>query len=90
MTLFEYLAIAFTLVLSLAATRLLAGLPYAVQSGRRYWVHLVFAVGQLLIIILASWNLWSFREADWTLPKFALTLLISGSIFFVAWTLMPE
>ena len=42
MTLFEYLAIAFSLVLSFAAMRLVAGLPYAVQADRRYWVHLVF------------------------------------------------
>ena len=37
MTLFEYLAIAFSLVLSFSAMRLVAGLPYAAHPNRRYW-----------------------------------------------------
>jgi len=34
-TLFEYLAIAFSLVFSFAAVRLVGGLPYALEPGRR-------------------------------------------------------
>lgn len=90
MTLFEYLAIAFSLVLSFAAMRLVAGLPYATMSGRRYWVHVVMVCVQVLIAIVAFWNLWSFRDATWTLPTFVLVLASPGLIYFNACTLIPE
>ncbi len=90
MTLFEYLAIAFSLVLSFSAMRLVAGLPYATQKAERYWVHLVFVFSQLLVTVVAFWNLWSFREATWTLPRFVLVLTIPGAIYFGACTLIPN
>lgn len=90
MTLFEYLAIAFSLVLSFSAMRLVAGLPYAAQPDRRYWVHLVFVFGHLLLTALAFWNLWNFRDATWTLPRFLLILMIPGLIYFTACALIPE
>jgi len=38
MTHFEYLAIAYSLVLSLAAVRAVSVLPYLLDRERRYWV----------------------------------------------------
>ncbi len=90
MTLFEYLAIAFSLVLSFSAMRLVAGLPYATQKAQRYWVHLVFVFSQLLVTVVAFWNLWGFREATWTLPRFVLVLTIPGAIYFGACILIPN
>ncbi len=90
MTLFEYLAIAFSLVLSFSAMRLVAGLPYAMQKAERYWVHLVFVFSQLLVTVVAFWNLWGFRETTWTLPRFVLVLTIPGAIYFGACTLIPN
>ena len=90
MTLFEYLAIAFTLVLSFSATRLLAGFSHALGTDRRYWVHLTFVICQFLGTALAFWNLWSFREALWTLHRFAITLAIPSSLYFVSCALIPE
>ena len=40
MTLFEYIAIAFSLIFSYAAMRLVAVLPYAVATDKRDWLHL--------------------------------------------------
>jgi hypothetical protein len=90
MTLFEYLAIAFSLVLSFAAMRLIGGLPYAVAPDRRYWVHLVFVCSHLFLTILAFWQFWNLRDATWTFPKFVLTLIPPGLIYFTACTLIPE
>ena len=90
MTLFEYLAIAFSLILSFAATRLIAGLSYATQPGRRYWVHLVFVLGHLALTIVVFWNLWNFRDVMWTLPKFVLALAYPGLVYFTACALIPE
>ena len=90
MTLFEYLAIAFSLVLSFSAMRLVAGLPYAAQPNRRYWVHLSFVCILLLVTAVAFWNLWNYRDAMWTLPRFLLILATPGLIYFEACTLIPE
>jgi hypothetical protein len=90
MTLFEYLAIAFSLVLSFTAMRLIAGLPYAAHPDRRYWVHLVFVCCHLAVTVLVFWNLWSFRAASWTLPTFSLVLVCAGVVYFTACALIPE
>jgi hypothetical protein len=90
MTLFEYLAIAYSLVLSFAVLRVLPGIPFAMASERRYWVHLVFVGVQLLVTAVAFWNGWALREATWTLPKFILFLSAPSLIYFNACTLMPE
>ncbi len=64
MTLFEYLAIAFSLVYSFSAMRFVAGLPYATQPGRRYWVHLTFVCLLLIGTAMAFWAFWGFRDAE--------------------------
>jgi hypothetical protein len=90
MTLFEYLAIAFSLVFSFAAMRLVAGLPYAVQRHSRYWVHAIAVCGQLLATIGVFWVFWSYRAVAWSLPRFLLVLGSPGMIYFNACTIMPE
>ena len=90
MTLFEYLAIAFSLVFSFTAMRLLAGLPSAAQPGRRYWVHLTFTCTHLALTIAVFWSFWSFRDATWSLPRFVLVLANPGLIYFNACALIPE
>ena len=79
MTLFEYLAIAFSLVYSFSAMRIVAGLPSATQHGRRYWVHLTFVCLALIATAGAFWGFWSFRGVDWTMPKFFMAL--AGPVF---------
>jgi len=90
MTLFEYLAIAFSLVFSFSAMRLLSGLPYAIRPEARYWVHLTFVLIHLLGTALSFWNFWAFRLADWTLPRFLLALASPAVVYFIACSLVPE
>lgn len=90
MTLFEYLAIAFSLVLSFAAMRLIGGLPYALERTRRYSVHLGLLGLLLFNIAIVFWAFWSYREVTWTLPKFLLGLASPGTMYFLAATLVPE
>ena len=90
MTLFEYLAIAFSLVFSFSGMRLVGGLPHAVQSSRRYWIHLSFVCIQLLATVLVFWLFWSFRNVAWNFPTFLLALASPGLIYFNACTLIPE
>ena len=90
MTLFEYLAIAFSLVVSFTALRLLAGLPHAAQASRRYWVHLSFACVQLIVTVVIFWVFWSYRDVTWTFTRFLLALSNPALIYFNACTLIPE
>lgn len=90
MTLFEYLAIAFSLVFSFAAMRLIGGLPHAVAPDRRYWVHLTFVFVQLFATVGVFWVFWSYRDVEWTLPRFLLLLCSPALIYFNACALVPE
>lgn len=90
MTLFEYLAIAYSLVLSFATMRLLEGLPSTTRSGRRYWPHLVFVLCALLTCVQTFWVFWSFRGADWTYLRFWLALANPGLNYFIVCTLVPR
>ena len=89
MTLFEYLAIAFSLVFSFAAVRLVGGLPYALAPGRRYWVHLSFVFHELLRVAAGFWAFWSFRDITWSFPRYMLALVAPGLVYFLAATLFP-
>ena len=90
MTLFEYLAIAFSLLFSFAGMRLVGGLPHAVQRARRYWIHLGCICFQLLATVVVFWVFWSYRDVEWTFPTFLLVLANPGLIYYNACTLIPE
>jgi hypothetical protein len=90
MILFEYLAIAFSLVFSFSGMRLVSGLPHAVRPGRRYWVHLCFLFWQLLTTVGIFWAFWSFRTVSWNFLTFLLVLASPGLIYYNACTLVPE
>ncbi|NGP52297.1 hypothetical protein [Thioalkalivibrio sp. XN8] len=91
MTLFEYLAIAFGLLYSLAALRILGGLRAAIDPSRRYWVHLVMSLLMLATVAASFWAFWSYREVvEWTFPRFVLALSLPGLIYFMAVALIPE
>lgn len=90
MTHFEYLSVAFSIVLSLAGVRLLSGLSVGVASERRYWPHALWIVGALLTSAMVWWNFWSFRDKQWHFFSFGFTLLVPASIYLQAVALVPE
>ena len=90
MTLFEYVAIAFSLVFGFSAMRLVGGLPHAIDRERRYWVHLSLVAVEILVTAGVFWAFWSFRKIDWTFPSFVLALANPSLIYFGACTLVPE
>lgn len=90
MTLFEYLSVAFSIVLSLSAVRLLAGLSASFLPGRRCWVHTLWLGSSLLLAALVWWNFWSFRNAQWNFLSFLLGLFVPGSIYLMAVALVPD
>jgi hypothetical protein len=90
MTLFEYLAAAYTLLLSFGVARLVFGLPSATLQDRRYWVHLVFVVAFAFWLAALFWSFWSFRDVAWTFPRFLLALTVPVLALLMASTLIPE
>ena len=90
MTLFEYLAIAFSLVFSFTAMRLISGLPHAFDRERRYWIHLFYVGFNLFLTTAAFWAFWNFRDVSWSLPRFLLVLTATGLLYFLACLLVPE
>jgi hypothetical protein len=90
MTLFEYLAIAFGLLYSVAGLRLLGGLSVATAPGRRYPTHLTLVVVMLLLVASSFWTFWSLRGVEWTFVGFLLALLVPGLLYYCAAVLVPE
>jgi hypothetical protein len=90
MTLFEYLAIAFSLVLSFSAMRLISGLPFVVQKHNRYWVHSIFVCFQLFATMAVFWNFWGLRDVEWTFLTFVMALTSPAVIYYNACVLVPE
>jgi hypothetical protein len=90
MSLFEYLATASSLLYSIAALRILGGLPGALAPNRRYWLHLMLTVDMLLLITLSFWSFWSLRDVNWTFRGFTTALTIPGLLYYCAAVLVPE
>ena len=82
MTLFEYVTVAVSLVVSLCIVRLLDGLRFAAARERRYWVHFLWIVNKLLNCALYWWGLWATREsASWNFASFMWVLLFPGTLY---------
>jgi hypothetical protein len=90
MTLFEYLAVAFGLLFTMAAMRLLGGLPHALSKERRYWIHLGVTLLMLLGCAAVFWTFWSLKDVDWTFPRFLVALAIPGTLYYCCAALVPE
>ncbi len=91
MTIFEYLSVAISIVLSLAIVRLVNGTPHFTTSPKRYWVHAAWVVASAINIVVMWWNMWAFRQIeDWIFPEFALLLLWPVTAYYLAATLIPD
>ena len=90
MTTFEYLAIAYSLIFSATALRLVGGLSHTFRKGHRYTVHAGFVVLILFGTVLNFWSFLSYRGVDWTFARFIAMLAIPGTLYFVASTLIPD
>ncbi len=89
MTLFEYVAVAASLVCSFAAARVLGGIAATLQRERRYWVHATWAFSILFGISLAWWIFWSYREVEWNYLRFLIALFPLGLLYILASLLVP-
>ena len=96
MTLFEYISIATSLILSFSLARTLTNLVPIFAPEHRYWVH-----GAWVLVVLANhahlfWQIWLFQGVEvWTLVEFVLLLmgpimLLIGASLLVPVGAMPD
>ena len=91
MTLFEYVTVVVSMLMSLAVVQLVSGLSNVVAPGRRYWVHIVWIAALLLLIALHWWNQWAYQEyTEWNFLLFVSLLLAPGLLCFQAVALVPD
>ncbi len=82
MTLFEYLSVAFSIVLSLSAAQILSSVRAVLAADRRYWVHVGWIAVTLYAHVIIWWEFWALREVEhWTLMSFMVALISPGLLF---------
>ena len=87
MTLFEYIAVASSIVISFTVIRLLDALPVASVTGRRDPIHLGWLIWLLWACATLWWASWSYRGVEWNYPKFLLFLSAPALLFGMVRTL---
>lgn len=78
------------MVFSSIALRLIGGLPHAFHYERRYWVHAAVVVILLQATVQNFWGFLGYRDAEWTLARFAGALAIPGAFYFIASATIPD
>lgn len=82
MTIFEYLSVVTSIVLSLSAAQLLTRLRSVLQPEKRYWVHALWVFFVLALHLLIWWENWGYRDVvSWNFADFTLLLLNPGILF---------
>ncbi len=90
MTLFEYISIATSLVLSFSLARTLTNFAPIFASENRYWVHSAWAVGLLVNHAILFWDIWLYQGVEvWTLVEFVLLLLGPIMLLIAASLVVP-
>jgi hypothetical protein len=91
MTLFEYVTVAVSIVLSFGLVRLLDGVRPALARGRVYRVHAMWVAIKLLNHVVLWWALWNYRDAvAWNLARFAWVLLPPALLYLQATALVTR
>ena len=61
------------------------------NKDKRYIVHLLFIVVQLISIITNFWGAWAFTDLeDWKLYKFIILLMDGVLYYFITTVLLPD
>jgi len=90
MSQFEYVAVAFSLVLSFGAVRILNGLSYVLTGEHRYWVHTLWVIVSLANFATTWWSFWAASDVPtWHLGSFLVALLYPALLYVGAALLVP-
>ncbi len=82
---FDHVAVAFAMVMSLAAVRLLDGLRPALSPQGGWWVQATWVAQKLAGLALTWWVFrWLRTDVTWTAPAFLWVLIAPGLLFLQA------
>ena len=90
MTLFEYLSVAVSILLSMGMVHILSRIKGVLEGGRSYWIHTIHVWLILLLHPVYWWMFWGYRDVAWTLPFFLLALVPPSMICILATSLVPS
>lgn len=90
MTLFEYISVAVSVVLSLSAAQLLSNIRSVLDPVRRDWVHGLWMIHLLVLHVILWWTGWTLRDVSWNLGSFTLALSGPALLFVTANALVPS
>ncbi len=90
MTLFEYISIATTLILSFSLARTLTNIAPIFSPEHRYWVHSAWVLGLLVLHAQLFWQIWLYQGVEvWTFVEFVLLLMGPIMLLIGASLLVP-
>lgn len=90
MTLFEYLSVLVSIILSFGIIRLLEGIPVALKRDGGYPIQGLWVIIVLWLHVHVWWVLWSYRGAAWNYPRFLIALASPLLLYSLAITLVPR
>ena len=91
MTIFEYLSVAFSIVLALGVSRLASSIRHVFDSSRRDAVHASLFVLLFLIHLILWWRLWPLRDVqEWNFLQFLIVMGGPISLYIAATILVSD
>jgi hypothetical protein len=90
MSLFEYISVAFSVVLALSVAQLLSSIRTVFDPARRDWVHGLWMVHMLVLHVVVWWSGWAFRDVSWNLGSFSLILSVPALLYLATNALVPS
>jgi len=90
MTLFEYISVAVSILISLGIAHLLTRLPDVFDRTRIFWIHAGWVVLLLGILPAHWWIFWNYRDVSWTAFSFIYVVASPAILFLLASVLVPR
>ena len=90
MTQFEFLTVAFSILLAVTVTRLVEGFVVELRELRKYWVHMLWIAQTLMASAGVWWSLWGFAALEWSYAIFVMVLIGPMLLFAQAVALVPR
>ena len=83
MTLFEYISVAISIIIALAIAEGLRGLRSALDSNKRYAIHVTWIFIKLANPIFYWWSTWRFRDFSeaWNMGTFTFVLIMPSIMY---------
>lgn len=90
MTLFEYVSVLVSILLSFGIIRLLEGLSIVMKRDGAYLPEGLWVINVLWLHVHVWWVLWSYRDVTWNYPRFLIFLASPLLLYSLAITLVPR